>query len=528
MTNQDAHASAAGDGPVTELWSLRPDVLVETDAEDGTLTLVSRWGETVIRRAGPTLRDLLARMQLGPTRLDNVLDVSRSTAAEVLAERTALIHALGMLQHLVVRSLATEEGARVLLSVEPVSRRADFRPRSLRPGLPLRLSRFTALRPDGGMLQAESPLSLHRVMLHRPEAAALVAALARPRAPSEFGDLASWPVCLLHTALSFLVAAGVAVQAEDAGDGSPAFAEDRDPVLRMWSPLDLMFHTRSTLGRFDGDFGATYPLGSRTVPEPVVKPRPQEGRIPLYRPKIEEALEADAPFAAVLEARRSTNRFGTPAPSARELGDLLYRALRIRGLITSEGGDPVWANLQDRPYPAGGAMHELEFYVTIEDCDGLEPGVYAYDPLHHELAPVSFEPRARYELLDQARLSTELDRRPPVLITLTARFGRIFWKYSAVGYSLILKDAGVALQTLQLTATALGLAACPIGSAEIEETPRLLGVDWRAESGVGSLVLGRAPQTEPGPGAGRTSHPANDPQWHEIGRGLLPGPSREN
>jgi len=523
--SQDTDASAAGDGPATELWSLRPDVLVETGAEDGTLTLFGRWGETVIRSAGPRLHDLFGRMQLGPTRLDNVLEVGRSPA-ETLAERAALLHTLGRLQHLVVRSLATEEGARVLLSVESVSRRADFRPHTLHPGLPVRLSRFAALHPGDGILQIESPLSLHRVLLHQPEAAALVAALARPREPAGFGELLSWPVCLLHTAMSFLAAAGVVVQAEAAGDGTPVFAEDEDEVLRMWSPLDLMFHTRSTLGRHDGDFGATYPLGSRAAPEPVVKARPAGGRIPLYRPKIEEALEADAPFAAVLEARRSANRFGTPAPTARELGELLYRALRIRALVAPDGGDPMTAGRQDRPYPAEGAMHELEFYVTVEDCDGLEPGVYGYDPLHHDLVPVTLEAGPRREVLDQACLSVELDRPPPVLITVTARFGRILWKYSGVGYSLILKDVGVALQTLQLTATALGLAACPIGSAEIEEIPRLLGLDWRAESGVGALVLGRAPALDPG--AGRAGDPVNDPHWHEIGRGLLPGPRAAN
>ncbi len=31
---------------------------------------------------------------------------------------------------------------------------------------------------------------------------------------------------------------------------------------------------------------------------------------------------------------------------------------------------------------------------------------------------------------------------PQILITITARFGRISWKYSSIAYSLILKDVG--------------------------------------------------------------------------------------
>jgi hypothetical protein len=35
---------------------------------------------------------------------------------------------------------------------------------------------------------------------------------------------------------------------------------------------------------------------------------------------------------------------------------------------------------------------------------------------------------------------------PHVLITIAARFGRISWKYSAIAYALILKDAGASFR----------------------------------------------------------------------------------
>ncbi|MFD0632044.1 hypothetical protein ACFQ9X_10920 [Catenulispora yoronensis] len=197
-------------GAVRQLWSLRPDVLVET--ADRTLTLVSRWGETVIRAPGPLLRDSLTRMQLGPIWLDNVLDVERRPQAQVLAERAAMMLALGRLEHLVVRSLAAEGGGRILLSVEPVARAARFRPQPVEDGLPVRLSRFTTLRTVGGLLTAESPLALHRVLMHQPEAAMLVAALAGARTPQALETLVGGPPELVRTALSYLLAAGIAVR----------------------------------------------------------------------------------------------------------------------------------------------------------------------------------------------------------------------------------------------------------------------------------------------------------------------------
>jgi SagB-type dehydrogenase family enzyme len=510
--------------PVYELWSLRPDVLVESDQPDGVLTLLSQWGEIAVRSAGPRLRGLLSRMQLGPTRLENVLDSGRMSERQAVLERATVMLALDRLQHLVVRSLATDEGSQVLLSVEPISRRARFRPAPVDPARPVRLSRFTVLRGQHGALQAESPLALHRVLLHKPEAAMIASALAQQRSLAELNALVAIPPRLVAAVVSFLCAAGIVVQGTPSEDGFE-FAEDGDPVLRMWSSVDLMFHTRSSLGRHDGDFGATYPLGSECASEPPVKPLPQGGRIPLYRPKIEEIVDADAPFTAVLEARHSARRFSPLPPSARELGELLYRALRIRSRICAEGGDPADGALIDRPYPSGGAIHELEYYITVDRCEGLRPGVYAYDALRHELVPISGPEQVSRVLQGQAELAAELDQPPPVLITVTARFGQIFRKYSAMGYALVLKDAGVVLMTLQLVATALRLAACPVGGTEIDESSRLLGLDWRAESGVAALVLGRAVPAEHDaePDPGEIRYPANDPQWREIGTRYVHG-----
>ncbi|MBI1791869.1 MAG: nitroreductase family protein, partial [Acidobacteria bacterium] len=53
---------------------------------------------------------------------------------------------------------------------------------------------------------------------------------------------------------------------------------------------------------------------------------------------------------------------------------------------------------------------------------------------------------------------------PQVLITLAARFPRIAWKYEGMGYRTVLLDAGAALQTMYLVATAMDLAPCAIGN----------------------------------------------------------------
>ena len=65
------------------------------------------------------------------------------------------------------------------------------------------------------------------------------------------------------------------------------------------------------------------------------------------------------------------------------------------------------------------------------------------------------------------------------------------WKYSAIAYSLILKDVGVLLQTLYLTATDMNLGGCAIGTGNIELFARMTGQDFHAEGPVGQFALGR-------------------------------------
>ena len=57
---------------------------------------------------------------------------------------------------------------------------------------------------------------------------------------------------------------------------------------------------------------------------------------------------------------------------------------------------------------------------------------------------------------------------PQILITIAARFGRVSWKYSSIAFSLILKDAGVLMQTFYLMAADMGLGGCAIGIANLE------------------------------------------------------------
>ncbi len=277
------------------MWSFREDVFVEPDPDEGVVVVHSRWEDTVLLDARAPVVEALRRMSLGPISLGNVIRSS--------ADRQALKALLDRLAHLVVRSFGVDR-EQPLVSVVPLTPQAGFHLPEGPLTHPVRLSRFAVLTTDGTNYLLESPLSQHRVILHRADAIGHLGTLMRPTVPASVGHET-------RSVIAFLMAAGMVVEA---ATGDPfqriEFEEDNDPALTMWTPIDLMFHTRSTLGRHDQDFGVTYPLGEHGSVEPVVKETAPG--IPLPRPSWHD-LAGDPPFSAVVEAHRPAR----PSPPIR-------------------------------------------------------------------------------------------------------------------------------------------------------------------------------------------------------------------
>lgn len=477
-----------------ELWSLREDVILEGDPFRDPVRLRSRWGDITVQSSSRLVRETLYRMSLGPISLENVTvpGEARSQLAELHGE-------LDRLQPLIVRSLAQESG-QPLLSVVPVTMRSRFSPVPLRAGERYRLSIYACVRSDGHEFTIESPLSVHRVILHRAAAMQLIAPLASPVTPAAFLVAVSSAEPAAATVLEYLVAAGMVVGTEDTGSIS-VFAEDLDTAIAGWSPVEMMFHTRSTLGRHDHNFGVTYPAGTTHPVEPVVKPQASTF-VPLYRPRWEDLFRTDPPAVLAMERRRSARRYEGSPVTVVQLGELLFRTARVRSLISAVPGDQgppdvpgMGTPYSDRPYPSGGACYELELYLTVSNCLGLAPGVYHYDPLGHRLEPAAGDRAAADELLGAARMSAALEGPAQVLISMTARFRRLSWRYEGLAYRLVLMHVGVLMQNLYLACAAMGLAPCALDAVDIDVAARAFGTDWRTEPCVGQFLVGGKPAT---------------------------------
>jgi SagB-type dehydrogenase family enzyme len=177
----------------------------------------------------------------------------------------------------------------------------------------------------------------------------------------------------------------------------------------------------------------------------------------------------------------------------------------------------------DRPFPTGGSGHDLELYLTVNRCGGLERGIYQYDPLGHRLHLLHNREEDIGAMLRESRVSTGGLGPPDVLITVTSRFQRLGWKYDSIAYATTLRNVGVLYQTMYLVATAMGLAPCALGGGDCEVAGRALGLELTKESSVGDFMLGSLPDPErfAGERARWSSQadlwrPANDAEWMRI------------
>jgi SagB-type dehydrogenase family enzyme len=207
------------------------------------------------------------------------------------------------------------------------------------------------------------------------------------------------------------------------------------------------------------------------------------------------APETPSAYAKLLSERHSTRDFDDQRPiTLAELAQFLERTARVQSKWTSKldfDGDGPDIAYTTRPYPAAGSAYELELYLNVANCEGLQRGFYHYDADRHALARIDAHEQELDAQLGAAEFAMDAPNTTQILITIAARFSRVSWKYSSIAYSLILKDVGVLIQTLYMMATDMGLGGCAIGTSNIDLFARMTGIDFHVEGPVGQFALGR-------------------------------------
>ena len=390
---------------------------------------------------------------------DSVLAAAGAARAAAYALWLQRLSAWGLFEF----PLVDETGERATLLPQQSSFLPSLAPRA--PAAEAELDRFACLRRDQGAWLLESPLAGARL---------------------RFGDLAALDAPVVRRALA---AAGFL-------DAAAARDEPRRTALAQWEFHDLLLHAHHRGGWHRDPIGAMFPFIDEIAPLPATRPPWPGERIPLDRAPDDSGRKS---FVEVLERRRSERSYDEARPiSLRDLGALLDRAARIRSRDTVQVGNFLGRTspfeISRRPYPNGGASYELEIYPVVDRCDGLESGLYHYDPAEHALTRISGRTPEIERFVADAKVATAGMADPQIVLALAARFARVMWKYKAISYGVILRNTGALYQTLYLAATELGLSPCGLGCGDSELFARVTGLDPVVEGTVGDFILGGPPR----------------------------------
>ncbi|MBN1874138.1 MAG: SagB/ThcOx family dehydrogenase [Anaerolineae bacterium] len=188
---------------------------------------------------------------------------------------------------------------------------------------------------------------------------------------------------------------------------------------------------------------------------------------------------------SVLDAirQRKSHRAYTSMPlTLEELSFLLWATQGKRQLVH-----------QTRLYrtvPSAGARHPFETYLLINRVKGVDPGLYRYLSLDHQLCFLYTAPDL-VESVIAASLGQEFVGSSAVTFVWTAIPYRTEWRYSLMSPKLIALDAGHVCQSLYLACAAIGAGMCAIAAYNQELMDAVLRVDGEEEFAIYVAPLGK-------------------------------------
>lgn len=189
--------------------------------------------------------------------------------------------------------------------------------------------------------------------------------------------------------------------------------------------------------------------------------------------------EGGALLWETIKARRSVREYRNIPMSRPHLSQILWACQGVTKRISG---------YEMRAAPSAGALYPVETYLSVQNVEGVERGIYHFHVLDHELELIR-QGDLRREVAEAA-LDQDFLADAAVVFAWTAIFDRSKWKYRERAYRYIYLDAGHIAQNVALAAVALGLGSCQVAALFDEEVNGLLGVDGQEESIIYMTAVG--------------------------------------
>lgn len=207
-------------------------------------------------------------------------------------------------------------------------------------------------------------------------------------------------------------------------------------------------------------------------PPPIEKPIPPEAE-PLDLPKSRRWEDIPAlELVTAIRLRRSQRNYTHTPLTLEEISFLLWATQGVSRRLGP--GNAL------RTVPSAGCRHALETYLCILNVKELEPGIYRYLPLEHQLLFEFSEKDLPEKIVDASLGQTFLGRSAAVFIWAAIPY-RMEWRYDQAAHRVILIDAGHICQNLYLACESIGAGTCAVAAYHQEKIDHLLRLDGKNE-----------------------------------------------
>jgi SagB-type dehydrogenase family enzyme len=203
------------------------------------------------------------------------------------------------------------------------------------------------------------------------------------------------------------------------------------------------------------------------------KPAKHKEMIELPQPDKQSNVSVEEAIAQ----RRSVRSYLNKGLAMKELAQLLWSAQGITNI--SRGF---------RAAPSAGATYPLKVYTVVGQVDGLDKGVYQYQPESHQLKPVSYKD-VKTSLSIAALGQSSIDK-APVCIVLTAIYDVTTAVYNQRGVRYVHMECGHAAENIYLQAESLNMGTVVIGAFHDDKVKSLLNLS-EAETPLYIMPVGK-------------------------------------
>ena len=217
------------------------------------------------------------------------------------------------------------------------------------------------------------------------------------------------------------------------------------------------------------------------------KPQPPLVKAPMTENIIElpmnfDDVEYNRDFLNVINSRSSHRVFTQEKMSVDQLSFILWCSQGIKDIRGR-----AYATL--RTVPCGGARHQFEVYMTIQNVEGLEDGLYHYLPMGHKIEFLKKIDDIR-GFINASLQGQAWAGKANVVFYFAMDFYRVEWRYGIYAHRVSLIDAGHITENIYLAVTALDLGGCAIGAVDGKLCDDTFGLNYIDESIFYAMPIG--------------------------------------